>query len=184
MSTPFLGQICMFGGTFAPRSWAFCDGQLLAVYQNSALFSLLGTVYGGDGRTNFGLPDMRGRLPLHQGSGPGLSPRAIGSKTGTEDVTLIEAHLPIHTHSLDGTTEQADAQTPDALSGGDPTDKVLADASFSIYRAGTPDSDFDVTAVTETGGLAAGGTHSHDNIMPFLCVNFIIALLGVFPSRN
>ena len=176
MSNPFIGQICMFGGTFAPRGWALCNGQLLSVNQNSALFSLLGTIYGGDGRGTFGLPDLRGRLPLHQGTGPGLTARNIGSKPGTEDVTLIPTQMPSHTHQIHGTTEQADAE---AAGGGDPTGKVLADASISIYSAVAPDSDFDATAVTDTGG-----GQDHSNIMPFLCVNFIIALFGISPSRN
>ena len=143
MSNPFLGQICNFGGNFAPRGWAFCDGQLLSVAANGALFSLLGTVYGGDGRTTFGLPDLRGRLPLHQGPGPGLTPRQIGSRPGTEDVTLIPNQMPSHTHQLEGTTEQADTN---AAGGGDPTGRVLADAEVNIYSAQTPDSDFDGTA--------------------------------------
>ncbi len=173
---PFLGQICMFGANFAPRSWALCDGQLLPISQNTTLFSLLGTIYGGDGRTTFALPDLRGRLPLHQGTGPGLTPRQIGSKVGSETAAVSEAQLPIHTHQLDGTTELAD---PGASGGGDPTGRVLADASLFIYNVNPPDSDFAGTAVTDTGGTA-----SHTNIMPFLAVNFIIALAGVFPSRN
>ena len=176
MSNPFLGQICNFGGNFAPRGWAFCDGQLLSVAANGALFSLLGTVYGGDGRTTFALPDLRGRLPLHQGTGPGLTTRNIGSRPGTEDVTLIPTQMPSHTHQIEATTEQADSS---ASGGGDPTGKVLAFASVNIYNAQTPDSDFDGTAVSATGG-----GQPHDNIMPFLCVNFIIALTGVFPSRR
>ncbi len=176
MSNPFVGQICMFGGNFAPRSWAFCDGQLLLISQNSALFSLLGTIYGGDGRSTFGLPDMRGRLPLHQGAGPGLTNRQIGSKFGTENAAVNQAQMPSHTHQLDGTTEQADTNP---AGGGDPTGRVLADASISIYKALAPDSDFDATAVADTGG-----GQDHSNLMPFLCVNFIIALQGVFPSRN
>lgn len=175
MSNPFVGQICMFAGTFAPRSWAFCDGQLLSVASNNALFSLLGTVYGGDGRTTFALPDLRGRLPLHQGSGPGLTTRQLGSKVGAETAGISEAQMPSHTHQLDGTTEPADAN-PD---GGDPTGRVLADASLSIYSALALDLDFDPSAVAATGGGA-----THPNIMPFLCVNFIIALQGIFPSRN
>ncbi len=173
---PFIGQICMFGANFAPRGWALCDGQLLAISQNTTLFSLLGTIYGGDGRTTFALPDLRGRLPRHQGSGPGLTPRPIGGKDGIEDVALNPAQMPSHTHQLDGTTEQADSN---AAGGGDPTGRVLADASVFVYSALAPDSDFDASTVSDTGG---GGGHS--NIMPFLCVNFIIALTGIFPSRN
>ncbi len=176
MTEPFIAQIVMFGGNFAPRGWALCDGQLLAVAQNSSLFALLGTVYGGDGRTTFALPDLRGRLPRHQGSGPGLTPRQIGKKDGIEDVVLNPAQMPTHTHQLDGTTEQADSN---AAGGGDPTGKVLAFASTNIYSAVAPDSDFDASAVSDTGD-----DQEHSNIMPFLCVNFIIALTGIFPSRN
>ena len=177
MSNPFLGQICMFGGNFAPRSWALCDGQLLAISQNNALFALLGTIYGGDGRTTFGLPDLRGRLPRHQGTGPGLTPSQIGKKDGTETAGIVEAQMPSHTHQLEGTTEQADPEAPGG--GGDPTGKVLADASITIYSAQAPDLNFDATAVADTGG-----GQDHSNLMPFLCLNFIIALQGVFPSRN
>ncbi len=173
---PLIAKISMFAGNFAPRDWAFCDGQLLAISSNSALFSLLGVVYGGDGRTTFGLPDLRGRLPLHQGAGPGLTNRQIGSKPGTEDVAITEAQMPSHTHELSATIEQAD---PGASGGDDPTGRVLAFASINIYRADPVDSDFDASAVTDTGG-----GQGHDNIMPFLCVNFIIALTGVFPSRT
>ena len=176
MSNPFLGQICMFAGNFAPRGWAFCDGQLLAIASNSALFTLLGTFYGGDGRTTFALPEMRGRLPLHQGAGPGLTNRNIGSKLGTENAPVSETQIPSHTHTLSGTTEQAD---PGASGGGDPTGRVLAESSIFIYNVDPPDSDFDASAVADTGGGAP-----HPNIMPFLCVNFIIALQGIFPSRN
>ncbi len=177
MSNPFLGQICMFGGNFNPRGWALCDGQLLAISQNSTLFALLGTFYGGDGRTTFALPEMRGRLPRHQGTGPGLSPRMIGKKDGTENVAITEATMSSHSHELSGTTEQADAEAPGG--GGDPTGKVLADATINTYSALTPDSDFDATAVGNTGG----GTQ-HTNLMPFLCVNFIISLVGIFPSQQ
>ena len=130
---PFIGQICMFGANFAPRSWALCDGQILLISQNTALFSLLGTLYGGDGRNTFALPEMRGRLPRHQGTGPGLTPRQIGKKDGIEDVVLNPAQMPLHTHQLDGTTEQADTE---GAGGGDPTGRVLADASslFTAHR--------------------------------------------------
>ena len=104
MSEPFVGEVRMFAGNFAPRGWAFCDGQLLAVSQNDALFSLLGTIYGGDGRTTFGLPDMRGRVAIHAGSGPGLSPRRLGAKAGSEKETLTVNQMPSHTHAWQGST--------------------------------------------------------------------------------
>ncbi len=174
---PFIGQICMFGANFAPRGWALCDGQILPINQNTALFSLLGTTYGGNGRNTFRLPEMRARLPRHQGNGPGLTPRQIGSKVGVENVALGANQMPSHTHQLDGTTEQADAEAPGG--GGDPTGKVLADATISIYSAQTPDLNFDASAIGNTGD-----GEEHSNIMPFLCVNFIIALTGIFPSVN
>lgn len=107
MSEPFIGDIRMFAGNFAPRNYALCDGQLVAISQNNALFSLLGTMYGGDGRTTFGLPEMRGRIPVHAGQGPGLSPRTWGQKAGTENVTITVNQLPSHTHDLKGTTATA-----------------------------------------------------------------------------
>ena len=171
MSEPFLGQICMFGGTFAPRGWALCDGQLLSINGNEALFSLLGTVYGGDGRTTFGLPDLRGRLPLHQGAGPGLTPRPIGSKVGIEEVTLGANQMPPHKHTPQGSTDAALTNAP--------AGKVTADAELNIYSDGAPTDAMSTKAIGD-----AGGDQEHTNLMPFLVVNFIIALQGVFPSRN
>ena len=176
MSEPFVGEIRMFAGTFAPRSWALCDGQLLAISQNNALFALLGTIYGGDGRTTFGLPDMRGRIPLHQGSGPGLTPRQIGSRGGSETVTLTANQLPAHTHAFQASDEAADAGYPAAA--------VVANtgATPTYYNPATPsapDTDFPAGTLSN-----AGGGQAHSNVMPFLCINFIIALFGIFPSRS
>lgn len=172
MSEPFVGEIRMFAGTFAPRGWAFCNGQLLAVSQNDALFSLLGTIYGGDGRTTFGLPDLRGRIPVHTGTGPGLSPRPLGAKGGQEQVTLTVNQLPLHTHSM-----QASANL-----GGDssPAGKVPAESpSVALYLEEGPSVAMDSAAI---GSM--GGGQSHANLMPFQCINFIIALFGIYPSRN
>ncbi len=172
MAEPFIGEIRMFAGTFAPRGNSFCDGQLLAISQNQALFSLLGTTYGGDGRTTFALPDLRGRLPLHVGTGPGLSPRALGSKGGTETETITEAQLPSHTHTMQGSSSIANQASPQG--------RLVAESSlFNLYQSNAPTSDMSPGAVTSVGG---GG--SHTNLMPFLCLNFIIALFGIFPSRN
>lgn len=172
MSEPFVGEIRMFAGNFAPRGWAFCDGQLLAVSQNDALFSLLGTIYGGDGRTTFGLPDLRGRLPIHAGHGPGLSERRLGSKGGAEKVTLTVNELPSHTHPL-----QASGQTALQTS---PQGNVLGTTtSIDVYRVTSPDENMAAEAINTTGG-----SQSHTNIMPFLCVHFIIALVGIYPSRQ
>lgn len=172
MSEPFVGEIRMFAGNFAPRGWAFCDGQLLAVSQNDALFSLLGTIYGGDGRTTFGLPDMRGRLPIHAGSGPGLSPRRLGAKAGSENETLTVNQLPSHTHP---------ARASDAAAGElQPVGRAPGVAQAQAYgdRLLTP-VNMNSDAVS-----AVGGSRSHTNLMPFLCVNFIIALVGIYPSRH
>ena len=171
MSEPFVGEVRMFGGNFAPRGWAFCDGQLLAVSQNDALFSLLGTIYGGDGRTTFGLPDLRGRVPIHQGQGPGLSERRLGSKSGSENVTVTTNQLPSHSHTLQGSTTLATEEGP----GGN----VTAQTESTDYGTETPLS---ARAANTIG--AVGGSQSHTNVMPFLCVNFIIALFGIYPSRH
>ncbi len=175
MSEPFVGEIRMFAGNFAPRGWAFCDGQLLAVSQNDALFSLLGTIYGGDGRTTFGLPDMRGRINLHAGSGPGLSDRRLGAKGGAENVTLTTNQLPSHNHGVPVTS----AVTTDR----NPTGKLLAqlDPSSALYESGNEftDAQLSSAAVENTGG-----SRSHSNMMPFICINYIIALFGIYPSRN
>jgi len=174
MSDPFLGEIRMFGGTFAPRNWALCDGQLLSVSQNDALFSLFGTIYGGDGRTTFGLPELRGRVPIHYGSGPGLTPRNIGTKSGAERVTLTTNELPSHPHPLQASTDIADEAGPAGNVTAQPSAADLyfaADPSPSVALAGN--------AITNTGG-----SQQHDNMMPFLCINFIVALAGLYPSRN
>ena len=171
MAEPFIGQIVMFAGNFAPRSWALCDGQLLSISQNSALFSILGTTYGGDGRTTFGLPDLRGRVPMHPGNGPGLSPRNLGQKSGVENVTLNVNQIPVHNHALPASSGFGNAKGP---SGNVP---AMADDGERNYSSGTPNANMDPST-------NAGGGQSHTNVQPFQCVNFIIALQGVFPSRN
>ena len=175
MSEPFVGEIRMFAGNFAPRGWAFCDGQLLAVSQNDALFSLLGTIYGGDGRTTFGLPDLRGRVPIHAGSGPGLSQRRLGAKTGVEKVTLTVNQLASHTHDLQAADVKADTTKPAGM--------VLARSpgasGVKMYAKETPNK-----ALASNSISAVGGSRSFTNMAPFLCVNFIIALFGIYPSRH
>jgi len=173
MSEPFVGEIRMFAGSFAPRGWAFCDGQLLAVSQNDALFSLLGTIYGGDGRTTFGLPDLRGRIPLHQGEGPGLSSRRLGSKGGAEKVTLTTNQLASHTHDWNANTQLSDQASPQG--------HVIAatTAPFRLYRAEAQTVSLASSTIANTGG-----SRSHTNLMPTLCVHFIIALVGIYPSRH
>lgn len=173
MSDQYVGEIRMFGGNFAPRGWALCDGQLLAISGNDALFTLLGTVYGGDGRTTFGLPDLRGRIPIHYGSGPGLSPRNIGAKSGGETATVTAAQLPTHSHTAQASSDTANAATVN--------DNVPArSTSVQYYVDSTPTVQFDPAA----SPTAAGGNQSHANIAPYQCVNYIIALFGVYPSRQ
>jgi len=163
----------MFAGNFAPRGWAFCDGQLLAVSQNDALFSLLGTIYGGDGRITFGLPDLRGRVPLHQGTGPGLSPRQIGNKGGSERNTLTVSNLPSHDHSLNGTTNAAGDSSP---LGNVPA----VGAGVNLYNnSSSPDVTMDSDMI-----VSNGGSQPHTNVMPFLCIHFIVSLFGIYPSRT
>ncbi len=172
MSEPFVGEIRMFAGNFAPRGWAFCDGQLLAVSQNDALFSLFGTIYGGDGRTTFALPDLRGRIPLHMGTGPGLSPRREGSKGGAEHVTLTTNQLASHTHDWQANTAAANGAAPQG--------KVLAAPSpLRLFEEESQATDLASATIANTGG-----SQSHTNLMPTLCVNFIVALVGIYPTRQ
>ncbi len=174
-SEPFIGEIRMFAGNFAPRGWAFCDGQLLAVSQNDALFSLLGTIYGGDGRTTFGLPDMRGRMVMHAGTGPGLSTRRLGEKGGAEQVTLTAANVAGHTHAAVVHASSTSGNTDL------PTGAVWAMKSRDMfYSTETPAAEMGSTAVTIN---ATGGGAAFNNVPPFTVVHYIIALFGVYPSR-
>jgi len=169
MSQPFLGQIQQFGFNFAPRGWAFCNGQLMSIAQNTALFSLLGTMYGGDGQTTFGIPDMRGRDSLHFGQGPGLSNFAQGEVSGVEGVTLINQQMPMHNHTLN------------ANSGAKLVDKPLNNSlgGADIYTAASLDS------VMSPGSIGmSGGNQPHENRQPLLVINWCIALEGIYPSRN
>lgn len=168
--TYYLGQIELFAGNFAPAGTAFCDGQLLPISQYDALFSLLGTIYGGDGRTTFGLPDLRGRAAVHQGQGPGLSNRPIGSKGGTETVSLISQAIPAHTHTLK-------ARNADPSSG---NSGVLGKAQIYAPAGGTR-VDLSVQTVDSTPPNPA---QPHQNMQPFQVLNYIIALVGVYPSRH
>ena len=179
-SDPFIAEIVMFGGNFAPRGWALCDGQLLPISQNQALFSLLGTTFGGDGRTNFALPDLRGRAAIHPGNGPGLSSYRLGQKGGAESVTLAVTQIPSHNHSVSAVLKGKDSSGNSAS----PTGNSLASKSrTNIYSSDAPNVDMKSgsVAVTESN---VGGSQSHENRMPFQAVNHIIALTGVFPSRN
>jgi microcystin-dependent protein len=181
MSEPFVGQIMMVGFNFAPRGWAFCDGQLLPISQNQALFSLLGTTYGGDGRTTFALPDLRGRAAIHQGAGPGLTPRNMGQKAGAEHVTLNASTMPIHGHSAQG---QMKASTSDAQTD-EPAGKVLAKATRGdVYGDPANLTDMASQSVSVTVDDNAGAGQPHENMQPYQVVNFIIALQGLYPSRQ
>ena len=171
---PLMASIMMFGGNFAPRSWAFCDGQLLSISAYSALFSLLGTTFGGDGRTTFGLPEMRGRVPVHAGHGPGLSTRPLGQKSGTETVTLTTSEIPAHSHNghVNANTGDGDDVSPQGRYPGKAATDFYADASNAQMNAAS------VTTANTGGGGA------HPNMQPYMVVNFIIALQGTYPSRN
>ncbi|MEM9534339.1 MAG: tail fiber protein [Cyanobacteria bacterium P01_E01_bin.45] len=174
MSEPFIAEIRMFAGNFAPRGWAFCDGQLLPIAQNAALFSLIGTTYGGDGRSTTALPNLKGRAPMHPGRGPGLSARVLGQNGGTGDVTLTEAQMPRHNHRLQASTQAGDATAPAPTT-------VVAQAlgrGANLYVSGNSN------LATLEGISSAGGNQSHSNIQPFLGINFIIALQGIYPSRS
>ena len=172
MSTPFIGEIRMFAGNFAPAGWAFCDGQLLPIAENDALFVLIGTTYGGDGQETFALPDLRGRIPVHNGQGPGTSNYVIGEIGGVESVTLTTNQIPNHNHPVFASGNNA----TDALPGG----KVPAVPESETYVI--PDGS--TTVVNMTTATIAGGSQPHDNMMPFLCINFIISLFGIFPTQN
>jgi microcystin-dependent protein len=166
----FLGEIRMFGGNFAPFGWAFCDGRLLSIEQNTALFSLLGTFYGGDGVTTFALPNLQSRIPIHQGQGTGLSPYVIGQAGGTENVTLTTQQLPQHTHSATASTGGGVSSPANSYWGSSATTKQYAPGTNATMAAG---------ALGTTGG-----SQPHTNIMPYLAISFIIALDGIYPSRN
>jgi microcystin-dependent protein len=165
VSDPFLGEIKVCSFAFAPRGWAFCNGQLLPINQNQALYSLLGTTYGGDGRTTFALPDLRGRTPLHTGDG-----LTLGEKAGEQTVTLSVAQTPVHTHLVTASSNPADQDLP--------AGNVPAVTGENLYSS-TASTLMAATAVT-----SVGGNQAHDNMSPYLVLNFIIALTGIFPSRN
>lgn len=172
MADPYVGEIRLFAGNFAPQGWRFCDGALLAVSENEVLFNLIGATYGGDGSTTFALPDLRGRVPIHMGTGGGLSPRTIGEVLGTEAVTLTTAQLPGHNHSFNASTDNGSTPSPGGA-------VVAANPQIRTYIQDVPDSAFAPATISQTGGSSP-----HDNMMPFICINYIISLYGIFPSRN
>jgi microcystin-dependent protein len=174
MANPFVAEIRIFPFNFAPKGWAFCDGQLLAISQNTALFSLLGTTYGGDGKSTFALPDMQGNAPMHPGQGPGLSLHDLGETGGTDTVTLLESEMPSHNHSQMGNATTATKSLPTGNS-------FARGASMTPYLApaGAP-----LVSMSQNAIAPAGGDQPHNNMMPYLTLNFCIALQGVYPPRT
>jgi microcystin-dependent protein len=173
MSDPFVAEIRMFGFNFAPTGWAQCNGQLLPISQNTALFSLLGTYYGGDGKSTFALPNLQGSVPLHQGQGQGLSERFLGEQSGAQFVTLLVSEMPAHTHVMQANAAPATLNAPD-------TGRGLARSSGgNVYKSGSnPNTQMAFQALSP-----AGGSLPHNNLMPYLVVNFCIAMQGIFPQR-
>jgi microcystin-dependent protein len=176
---PAIAVITMFGGDFAPRGWALCQGQILSIAQNTALFSLLGTTFGGNGQTTFALPDLRGRTPLHAGQGPGLSPYSLGQQSGSESGTLLIGNLPVHTHAATfNFAVSSNAATTD-----EPGGAVPANGSTTAYLPGGVVSG-QLGGVSSTTVGITGGSQPFSLRQPYLGINFIIALFGIFPSRN
>jgi microcystin-dependent protein len=176
MATPFIAQITLFGGNFAPRGWAFCQGQILSIAQNTALFALLGTTYGGDGQTTFALPDLRGRVPVQPGQGPGLSPYSLGEMGGSETVTLNQSQMPQHTHTATTVSNASSGAATDTI----PNGNFLAEGNH--YRSSS-NAQMNPAAVQVTIGIAGGG-QPVTNVQPYLAINYLIALQGIFPARN
>jgi microcystin-dependent protein len=166
MSSPFVGEIRMFGGNFAPAGWAFCNGSIIPIAENETLFQLIGTTYGGDGQETFALPDLRGRLPMHRGNG-----FLIGENAGTETETLTVNQIPAHNH-----VPQAASSAGNSAS---PAGNIWASASLNPYSTGAANAAMSAAACGTTGG-----SQPHDNLMPYLAVTFIISLFGIFPSQN
>jgi microcystin-dependent protein len=167
MAQPYVGEIRMFAGNFAPAGWMFCQGQLLAISEYETLFNLIGTTYGGDGQSTFALPDLQGRLPVHQGNG-----FVLAESAGVEEVTLTVQQIPAHTHPMVASSSIGNSANPEGA--------VLAESSVvSLYQSGTPSTAMAAQAITSTGG-----SQPHTNLQPYLCVDFIISLFGIFPSQT
>ena len=171
MADSFIGEIRMFAGNFAPLDWAFCDGSLQAIAENEALFSLIGTTYGGDGQTTYALPDLRGRFPIHQGTGPGLPSVVIGEQSGTETVALLTQQLPSHTHTPVANGAAGESPQPGGKTWGAYTDGMQ-------YTSGPTNAPMAANALS-----SVGGGQPHENMPPFLGMNFIICLYGIYPPR-
>lgn len=171
MSEAYVGEIRIFAGNFAPYGWAFCNGQILPISQNTALFSLLGTTYGGNGTTTFALPNLQGRAPMHWGTGPGLTPRSLGESSGTAAVTLLSTQMPVHTHTLNAAIDPAESDNPANL--------ALARGSNVTPYVPTPNATLSPSTLS-----TQGGNQPHNNMQPYLTMNFIIALQGIYPPRS
>lgn len=172
MADPFVAEIRIFPFNFAPKGWAFCDGQILPLSQNTALFSLLGTTYGGNGKSNFALPDLQGRAPMHPGQGPGLSLHDLGETGGSETVTLLESEIPSHAHALRASIQDGNNQSP--------AGQLLA-KGIGVGMYAPPGAN---TMMNPNALAPAGGDQPHNNLQPYLTFNFCIALQGVFPQRG
>ena len=180
MSDQFVAEIRLFGCNFAPVGWAFCNGQLLAISQNTALFSLLGTQYGGDGKSTFALPNLQGNFAGGQGSGPGLSQRFIGEEDGSANVTLLSTEMPSHTHALQAKNNTASSPNPigNALAKG-AYPNGATNGSIALYQTAAPNVQMNAQALA-----LQGGNQPHNNLMPYLTLNYCIALQGIFPPRG
>jgi microcystin-dependent protein len=175
MSSPFVAEIRIFAGNFAPTGWALCNGQLLPISQNTALFSLLGTFYGGDGKSTFALPDLQGSVAMGQGQGPGLSERFLGETGGVANVTLILSEMPLHNHLIAGSTENGALKQPS------PTEFLARSKSGNLYQSNVSSSPVSMDPQTLS---VSGSSFPHNNMQPFLTLTYIIALQGVFPPRS
>lgn len=171
MGSPYVGEIRMFAGNFAPAGWAFCDGSILSIAENETLFNLIGTTYGGDGQTTFALPDLRGRLPMHMGNGAGLTPRVIGEMGGVESVTLTAQQMPIHSHAPRAVSGSGNQATPQ--------NGVWAGSASSRYSTSAPNLAMNASLVN-----LCGSNQPHENRMPYLSISFIISLFGVYPTPS
>lgn len=172
MAQPYVGEIRLFAGNFAPAGWMFCDGQLLAISGNETLFQLIGTTYGGDGQSTFALPNLQSRVPIHMGTGPGGVTYQLAEMGGTEEVTLTVNQVPIHGHALL-------CRSAAGASTADPENAVWTNSDVNQYSPGPPDVNMGNPPIMSSG---VGGSLPHDNMMPFLCINYIISLFGIFPS--